>query len=340
MQTFFTLLLDGSVKEGLYWADVTVNVIAGAITAIITAAITSWMLDKAFRKSKYLGDSISKAGIEKIDYTSGRMTQKDRNILFGLKGNQMPNELKLCFITGDNFFKDNFDNLVNLVKNGRIIKVLIGNPNLCKHAENYFKEFSSDHSLDELHCSDDDKEKLANIYLELNELHGDDLRKLSYLERTYLMVSKDIIDRKVKEKYVNLKYSELSNDKKKEIWIDRISSTGDHVMQAVLVTRMIEKINKESVNGGKIELRYYHDEYRIPITLAEYYADGAHKEGKMMLWTNMNAPVRETTKSVNVFGIDNFEEDATYVNDVKCTFDYLFEKYSESDNRPDVKFQG
>lgn len=323
----FTLLMDANLNEGAYWADVGVSIVVGVISAIITAAITSWMLDKAFRKSKYLGDSISKAGIEKIDYTSGKMTQKERNILFGLKGNQMPKELKICFITGDNFCKDNFGNLVGLVKNGCTIKALIGNPNTCARAAEYFEKFSTELPLEALCCSDQDKKALAGLYLKLNELYGDELRKLSYLERTYLMVSKDIIERKSKDRYLR-SYKELTDDEKRTVWLERISATGDHVMQAVLVTRMLQLVAKEAQNGGEVDLRYYHDEYRIPITLAEYYAEGEQRENKLMLWTNMNAPVRETTKSVNVFGVDKFDEGATYVNDVNCTFEYLFEKYS------------
>ena len=321
----FTLLV--GVGDGAYWADVGVDIAVGVISALITAAVTTWLLDKAFRKSKYLGDSIKKAGIEKIDYTSGKMSQKDRNILFGLKGNQMPNELKICFITGDNFCKDNFENLADLVKNGRTIKALIGNPYCSERATEYFKKFTADSPLAELQCSEEDKMALADLYLRLNELHGDDLRNLCYLERTYLMVSKEIIERKAKEKY-SAAYNKLTPQEKREVWLSRISSTGDHVMQAVLVTRMLELVKKQAANGGKVDLRYYHDEYRIPITLAEYYAENGQKENRLMLWTNMNAPVRETTKSVNVFGIDKFEEGATYVNDVNISFEYLFDKYS------------
>ena len=43
----------------------------------------------------------------------------------------------------------------------------------------------------------------------------------------------------------------------------------------------------------------------------------------------MNAPVKETTKSVNVFGkITTSAEEVSYVSDVRKSFEYLFEKYS------------
>lgn len=325
MKSIFSLLLDVSVKDGLYWANVAVDVIFGVVSALITAVITSWLLDRAFRKSRDLGESLKKVGIEKIDYSSGTMKRKDRNILFGERGNPKPNELKICFITGDNFCKDNFENLINLVKNGRTIKALIGNPKDCDRSEEYFKRFS-EKKFEDLHCTDEDKDKLATLYVKYNELHGDELRKLCYLERTYLMVSKDIIERKSKLKYLR-PYKNLNLEEKKQIWVERISSTGDHVMQAVLVTRMFDLINAESENGGKADLRYYHDEYRIPIILAEFYCDCKSNENKLMLWSNINAPVRETTKSINVFGVDKCEEDPTYVNDINYTFEYLFEKY-------------
>ena len=43
----------------------------------------------------------------------------------------------------------------------------------------------------------------------------------------------------------------------------------------------------------------------------------------------MNAPGKETTKSVNVFGkITTSAEEVSYVSDVRKSFEYLFEKYS------------
>ena len=331
MKVTYMILLAAQINEGSYWADVGVKIFESVVAAIFVAMITSWLLNKAFRKSKYLGESIGKAGIQKIDYSSGKMTKKDRNILFGLKGNPMPTELKICFITGDNFCKDNFGELANLVQNGRTIKALIGNPCPCERSKEYFEKFSPDLPIKDLFCSEDDKKKLAQLYTELNELNGDKLRERSYLERTYLMVSKDIIYRKAREKYAPRTYNDLTKEEKQSIWMERISSTGDHVMQAVLVTRMLQAVNRFSDNGGKVELHYYHDEYRIPITLAEYDVDAKNKENKLMLWTNMNAPVRETIKSVNVFGVDISNEKATYVNDVNCTFDYLLEKYPDNE---------
>lgn len=46
-----------------------------------------------------------------------------------------------------------------------------------------------------------------------------------------------------------------------------------------------------------------------------------------MLWTNMNAPVRETIKSINVLGMKDGNKDASFVEDVSLSFDYLFNKY-------------
>lgn len=331
MKAISMILLAAEISEGSYWADAGMKILESVIAAIVVAVITSWLLNKAFRKSKYLGDNIGKAGIERIDYTSGKMPKKDHNILFGLKGNPMPKELKICFITGDNFCKDNFWELVELVKNGRTIKALIGNPCTCDRSKEYFDTFSRNLPLKDLYCSEESKKELAKLYADLNEEQGEELRKRSYLERTYLMVSKDIIYRKAREKFAPRTYKELNPEEKQAIWMERISSTGDHVMQAVLVTRMLQAVNSYSANGGKVELHYYHDEYRIPITLAEYDVDAKNKESKLLLWTNMNAPVRETTKSVNVFGKDTSTENVTYVNDVNCTFDYLLEKYPDDE---------
>jgi hypothetical protein len=41
----------------------------------------------------------------------------------------------------------------------------------------------------------------------------------------------------------------------------------------------------------------------------------------------MNAPVKQTTESVNVFGKTKEKTDGSYISDVMKSFDYLFDKY-------------
>ena len=307
-----------------YWLDVFVDMLTALIPAVATALLTAWFLNNAFKKSKHLGDSLVKSGIEKIEYSSGKMTKADRAKLFGLNGKKIPNELCLCFLTGDNFFLDYYEYLLNLLNNNCKIKVLIANPQgsnrVNDYMTNYPSEFSREHSL----CSAKDKTNLAKIYYEYYAYNSEQMSNLAYLERTYLMLSKENID-KIAENKFGRPYEILEEAEKQSVWMDRIGKTGDHVMQTLIVTKIVDSLNAKST-GSKISLHYYKDEYRIPITLATYKSKD---KDEYLLWTNMNAPVKETTKSVNVFGKSNDSSDASYVTDVLKSFNYLYDKYSK-----------
>lgn len=322
---FSIFLLESNLADNIfYWIEVLIDFSIELIPAVITALLTAWFLDKAFQKSKHLGDSLVKSGIDNIEYASGKMSKRDRTKFFGLNGKEKPNEINLCFLTGDNFFLDYYEYLLDLANNNTRIKVLIANPFESNRVSEYLEKYPSEFTREGSLCSAIDKEKLANLYYEYNSYNAEQLSKLAYLERTFLMVSKENIERIAENKY-GRSYSILEENEKLNVWRDRIGKTGDHIMQTMIVTKIVESLNKKS-QGTKIELYYYKDEYRIPITLAKY-----KKKDKedFLLWTNMNAPVKETTKSVNVFGQTNDENDASYVTDVIKSFDYLFDRYSK-----------
>ena len=318
-------LLESNLADNIfYWFEVLIDFGIELIPAVITALLTAWFLDKAFQKSKHLGDSLVKSGIDNIEYASGKMSKKDRAKLFGLNGKRMPDQISLCFLTGDNFFLDYYEYLLNLLNNNCQIRLLIANPFDSVRSNEYLENYPVDFSRETSLCKLKDKELLAKKYYEYNSYNAEAMSKLAYLERTFLMVSKENIERIAENKF-GRSYSVLEEKEKQQVWFDRIGKTGDHVMQVMIVTKIVESLNKKST-GSKIELYYYKDEYRIPITLAKY----KNKENdEYLLWTNMNAPVKETTKSVNVFGQTNDENDATYVTDVIKSFDYLFDRYSK-----------
>lgn len=315
---------NGDYLNIYYWIELLINVLVSFLPAIATALFTAWFLDKAFQKSKHLGDSLVKSGIDNVEYASGKMSKKDRSKFFGLDGKIKPNEICLCFLTGDNFFLDYYNYILDLVDNNTLVKVLIANPFDSDRSKKYLETYPAEFSREESLCKSEDRQKLAEYYFYLNELNAEELSKVAYLERTFLMVSKEILEKIAEEKY-GRSYSFLDDFEKLEVWKNRIGKTGDHIMQVMIVTKIVESINKKS-QGSKIQLFYYKDEYRIPITLAKY-----EKNDRIdyLLWTNMNAPVKETTKSVNVFGKSSNDGDATYITDVVNTFDYLFDKYSK-----------
>ncbi len=315
-------LTDASVIALTYWGEKGVDILTALIASFTTAALVALFLDKAFKRSKKLGDSLVKSGIDKIEYVSGKMSRRDRSILFGLNNKTKPIELNLCFLTGDNFFLDYYDYLQQLLDNDCKIKLLIANPFDSKRYQKYLKNISESFDNNTNDCCEKDKKDIANLYYEYSMFKNEKLNDLCYLERTYLMVSSQIIENKSESKFKDF-YFNLNEESKQEVWLERISKTGDHIMQIALVTTLVNKLNNDS-KGSKIEIGYYKDEYRIPIILAKY---NNHDREEMFLWTNMNAPVKETTKSVNVFGKATENDDSTYITDVMKSFDYLFDRY-------------
>ena len=129
-------LTDASVIALTYWGEKGVDILTALIASFTTAALVALFLDKAFKRSKKLGDSLVKSGIDKIEYVSGKMSRRDRSILFGLNNKTKPIELNLCFLTGDNFFLDYYDYLQQLLDNDCKIKLLIANPLILKDIKN------------------------------------------------------------------------------------------------------------------------------------------------------------------------------------------------------------
>ncbi len=309
---------------GLYWLERLVDLILQLIPSIGTALFTAWFLDKAFKKSKKLGEDLAKSGIDHIEYASGKMSKKDRSKLFGLNGKTPPTEVSLCFLTGDNFFLDYYNYILDLQKRGTKIRVIIANPFDCERAELYLKNYPENFSRENSLCKEEHKKAIAEHYYAITKLDSEGMQKLAYLERTFLMVSREAIDRVAENKF-GRKYEHLDEFEKQQAWYARIPKTGDHIMQVMIVTKIVNSLN-EACPENKIELAYYKDEYRIPITLAKFKKCD---EEEYYLWTNMNAPVKETTKSVNLVGRSEEASEANYVTDVINTFNYLFNRYKK-----------
>lgn len=322
MMTFKLLWINVAAFDQNYWLDAIIQLALAFIPSIGTAVLVAFLLDKAFKRSKKIGDSLVKSGIENIDYVSGKMSSKDCSILFGLNKREKPFELNLCFLTGDNFFLDNYNYLLELLNHGTKIKVLIAGADDSIRYKRYIKKYPNIFDRNTGFCDDDDKKELIDIYMKYHDYKSDDLAQLHYVERTYLMVSKEVVEKRARTDY-NSSYAFLSDENRSNVWGHRIARTGDHMMQIALVTKIIHTLNKQSTNE-KISLAYYKDEYRIPIILAKY----KEKESEAyLLWTNMNAPVKQTTESVNVFGKTKEKTDGSYISDVMKSFDYLFDKY-------------
>ena len=306
-----------------YYVNILIGFGVAILQAIVLAVITKIVIDKSLRKSKSIGDGLTKVGIEKVEVKSGRMSISDQNVLFGRNGKQKPTKLKLCFLTGVNFFYDYQEDLRNLVASGTKIQVLLFSPFSHPCYEEYKKDLEN-YDIHKCIFPTELREKIITRNMHSWELRGDDLAKLSYAEREFLMLSAAHFKKLLNGR----QYEQLTELEKRDLWNKRLNIYGSDITETIVTMKVLKEINTHASNGGGIELHFYTDEYQMPITLAEYdYGESRKNRSFVMLWTNMNAPVRETIKSINVLGMKDGNADASFVEDVSLSFDYLFNKY-------------
>ncbi len=306
------------------FADEFVGIVIAVLQAVLIAIITKILLDRAFKDQRLIGKNLQKYGIKKVRADrGGTLSKSGVDIVFGLNNKLYPNKLDLCFITGFGFIRDyevRAGYLKKLISNGCKIRILLGNPNTGKYADYKYTDFEDEKVVDEL---------TEYYYDVLNKK----IRPQSFLERSYAM----LISMKVKmnedgeyDKKLLKEYLSIESDKRK------VSKRhGDHNFQVKYAAHLIENLAKYADNGGSIELRFYEDEYQMPIIMASSYTDKKGKqrnEETIYLWTNMNAPIKETSESINVFCSVNSDDtdNATFIDDVCKSFNYLWDLYDSS----------
>lgn len=306
-----------------YYVNIIIGFVVAVLQAVILAFITKVVIDKSLRKSKSIGDGLTKVGIEKVEVKNGKMSISDQNVLFGRNGKQKPAKLKLCFLTGVNFFFDYQDDLRRLVESGTKVQVLLFSPFSHPMYKEYEKRLES-YDLKKCIFPHDLREEIIDRSIRNWELSGDALAALSYPEREFLMLSAAHFKKLLKGR----KYEQLTDEEKHDIWDERLNIYGSDITETILTVKLLKEVNSHSKNGGGVELHFYTDEYQMPITIAEYdYGESRRSKSFVMLWTNINAPVRETIQSINVLGMKDGNKDAGFVEDVSLSFNYLFNKY-------------
>lgn len=302
-------------------ADKILSIFIAVIQAMLIALITKKFVDKAFQEQRLIGKNLQEYGIKKVSADKGGTLSKSaRKVVFGLDGRLYPEKLDLCFISGHGFFRDyetKAGYLSDLVKNGCKIRVLLANPYRGKFKDWSEKKLSSPEYLDEI----------VDYYY---SVVSNDIKAQCFLERSYAML--------IKEKVLD---ENNSNKLSKEKLIKRLSfdpavgdCCGDHIYQVKNIANMCKKINASAQKGGNIEIRFYEDEYQMPIIKATSFIDEKHysrNEEMVLLWTNVNAPIKETSESINVFCSVNIndENNTTFISDVTKTFEYLWDLYDE-----------
>ncbi len=105
----------------------------------------------------------------------------------------------------------------------------------------------------------------------------------------------------------------LEGTKKEEALRDIFKEDGDQTYQVIRSSMILKDINErckvKELNLPDIDLRYYEDEYQMPIMMAKVIKESnkrslfkkKEKTDHTYLWTNMNSPVKEARASINVF---------------------------------------
>lgn len=305
------------------FADELLGIVIAILQAVLIAIITKILLDRAFKDQRLIGKNLQQYGIKKVRADSGgTLSKSSRDIVFGLNGKLYPNKLDLCFITGHGFFRDfqtKAKYLETLLQNGCQIRVLLANPYTGTFKDTTLEDYANPKTLDAL------TEYYYNILT-------NETQSTSFLERAYVMLIKtkvlcdnsDKIDKEKLRKHLKVQF--LDNN--------TMDGEGDHNYQVKNIQKICHELKKSAKNGGCIELRFYEDEYQMPIILAQSYIDIKQKERNeesILLWTNINAPIKETSESINVFCSSDIDDikNKTFINDVKSTFDYLWQLYEK-----------
>lgn len=305
-----------------YLSDKIISLIFAVIQAALIALVTKVWIDKAFREQKVLGKNLQQYGIKKVSRDKGgTLSASAREIVFGLNKREVPSELDLCFITGNGFFRDfqtKKDYLGKLLEEGCRIKVLLANPDRGHFADYKVEDFADESRLDEI----------TDYYLAI--LEGRE-RAQSFLEREYTMLIKKKLpqERGAKRDALRERLRILYDAEGRRV------GTGDHNYQVKNIRSICDELRKRAAKNGSIELRHYEDEYQMPIILVRTRAGKDNKEDSIFLWTNINAPIKETSESINVFCSSEVDEvnDKAFLSDVCTSFDYLWETYDTKEEK-------
>lgn len=319
MEMFYFFLADINEQPGFYYIDKGIALGIAIVQAIIITLITNILLNRLLRKQQKIGVSLSKYGIDKVSASKKGLLGNSSKILFGLSGHQKPKMVKLCFITGFNFIKDFQLELEELVKNGTVVKILLGST----EKGHFNSVYESNVKLENIKGYSDD---LAEYYIHFlfNNKSSE-----NFLENSFLMLEYNKCIKSIKEPFNN---SKEYQKKFKEQLKRNIEIYGDHIFQIYFVKSIINDINtkynnKQNSTYGKIYLAHYIDEYRMPMIIAEYDYLNKKNQTRTLLWTNINAPIVETHESINIFCQEDESESKPYITDVVNSFDYLWQKY-------------
>ena len=292
-----------SFFTNINWGDKAVSFVIAIIQAIIIAYLTKLALDRAFSATRAVGRKLKKQGITRVS-DKGTMSLSETDKLFGLHGDS-PVELKLFFLTGNEFFysfEEKLKYISKLSKDNCTIKILLCNPIGSKTATLWGNADFSSKSPKAI------PDAVVSYYSERFSTNG---KFDSFLERRFSLTKHN----KLGESPNSVKTRKL------------LESNGDYYYQVNYAIHVLSTIENDALKN--IHVRFFDDEFTHSFLLAKFYKP--NKEASMFAHTTLNAPIKVAVESVSITLEKKDGEDATYYDDLDETFNYLWEKYSDTE---------
>ena len=296
--------------------DHLVSLVFGVLQGTIVGIIVGTILKEAYREAMSIGINLSDYGIKKVSVAeNGKLDQKSRNALFGtglgLRPVKKPDRIRLCFISGYNFINYFEKEIVDLITYGTKIELLIAGPSPTEEEKLFdFNVVAEDNVF---------VETQQNKYI---QMYKDD-EGASFGDRIFLMLSSGK-DSKKGDNTVENRICQLVYDNRKK---------GDCRMEIINTVKIVEELRKNT-NTDNIRIRFYKDEYRMPIILANYDGnDVASKKPEVTarLWTNIGMPIREAMDTVSIYAEKLNDTRNKIVDDSELYFSYLWDKYESTE---------
>lgn len=308
------------------FADKLFGILIAIMQALIISLLTGMVLNRSFKQEREMGKSLRNYDITRIkSERKGTLSPQDYDIVFGLHGTPAPMQLSLSFLTGFGFFRDfecKAKYLSSLISRGCQIRILVANPHKGHFAEMPYDYFTTNQALEER----------VNYYY---DIFTGKKQEQCFAERSYSMLIYDKIKCYLDASQWLEGQAKINNDqqlrnKLKELLSIDGQHNGDHIYQLRFLEQLVKEIRKNADNGGTIQIRFYEDEYQMPIILCK--CSSGDKQ-TINLWTNINAPIRETMSSINVAGQYSSVSDKSesFVKDTEATFEYMWKKYKSTE---------
>ena len=287
-----------------YW-DKTVSLALSIVQSLLIAGLTFLIVNNAFAKKQKIGASLNKEGVQRVTSNDGRLTNNDVNLLFGKGNNPKPTEIKLCYITGYGFLRVFQKDIINVIKAGCNVKILVASPKTSYFFDRYHKGESI--------FVDDLVEYYSKAAFDKTKYH-------SFLEKEDFMMALS-----------GRNLDNLNEHEVKKIFKEFFTEhqDGDNVGQIFKIIKLVDMLSnsvKDIDGAGNIELRFYEDEYRMPITLAKFDRY-KKKPAHTVLWTNITAPIDETRDSISLYFQKYDSDSGKFVDSIDTYFDYLWDCY-------------